>query len=174
MTDPLILTLWMDDASAARFDAVRKANFPPERNFIPAHLTLFHHLPGAEQQQIEATLREVCREQREFQVAVSGVRSLGRGTAFTLDSEELSALRRLLAAHWQDWLGTQDRQGFRPHVTVQNKVTPEEARALLANLSSDFVPFRIGARGLLLWRYLGGPWQELGRVSFRDEEASAL
>jgi uncharacterized protein DUF29 len=34
--------------------------FPPERNLIPAHLTLFHHLPGAELTQVLADLRTAC------------------------------------------------------------------------------------------------------------------
>jgi hypothetical protein len=45
-TRPLILTLKMDRESFSRFEGLRQAHFPPHRNFIPAHLTLFHHLPG--------------------------------------------------------------------------------------------------------------------------------
>ena len=43
---PLILTLELDERSFAFFGAQRRRYFPPERNFIPAHLTLFHALPG--------------------------------------------------------------------------------------------------------------------------------
>ena len=43
---PLILTLKLDQASFTRLDALRQAHFPPERNWLSAHLTLFHHLPG--------------------------------------------------------------------------------------------------------------------------------
>ena len=38
-------------------------------------------------------------------------------------------------------LTAQDRQGFRAHVTIQNKVTPEVARSTLAALSAVFTPF---------------------------------
>ena len=48
-TDPLILTLALDDLSFARFDALRREHFPPTLNRIPAHVTLFHHLPGEEE-----------------------------------------------------------------------------------------------------------------------------
>ena len=43
---PLILTLRFDGEAFARLDDLRRAHFPPERNQIPAHLTLFHALPG--------------------------------------------------------------------------------------------------------------------------------
>lgn len=168
MTEPLILTLWMDDESFGSLDALRRAHFPPERNLIPAHVTLFHRLPGEELPSVTATLHARCAEQSVFLVRTDGLRSLGRGVAFTLQSEELAALRLGLARQWTSWLSAQDRQGFRPHVTVQNKVAPEEARALLDELSVSFEPFTIGARGLLLWRYLGGPWELLGRFPFRS------
>ncbi len=87
------------------------------------------------------------------------MRFLGRGVAFTLRSPELARLRERLAAAWRPWLGAQDRQPFRPHVTVQNKVAPDAARALHAELSAGFAPFAAQGRGLLLWRYLGGPWE---------------
>lgn len=166
VSDPLILTLWMDDESSASFDALRRAHFPVERNLIPAHLTLFHHLPGQELPAVEAVLKALCEQQAAFELPVTGLRSLGRGVAFTLNSEQLAALRKALAAHWQDKLGAQDQQAFRPHVTIQNKVTPEEARLLLNRLSEGFEPFTIKARGLLLWRYLGGPWEQLSRFPF--------
>jgi hypothetical protein len=53
----------------------------------------------------------------------------------------------------------QDRQGFQPHVTVQNKVTPAEAQDLLRALQATFAPFAVQGEGLHLWRYLGGPWR---------------
>jgi len=42
---PLILTLKLDEESQAFFDKQRALYFPPERNFLKAHLTLFHQLP---------------------------------------------------------------------------------------------------------------------------------
>ena len=56
---------------------------------------------------------------------------------------------------------------WRPHVTVQNKVTPELARALQKELQATFAPFEVEGVGLSLWRYLGGPWEQLAVYSFR-------
>ena len=163
---PLILTLALDDEAQARFDALRRAHFPPERNHLAAHVTLFHALPG----EAEAAAREDLQRAAErppFQVRVNRVRSLGRGVAFDLDSAELTALRGRLAAGWEHQLTPQDRAWHRAHVTVQNKVAPESARALLAELAAGFVPYEVQASGLALWRYLGGPWEPLGRFAFR-------
>jgi 2'-5' RNA ligase len=164
--DPLILTLALDANAFQMFDELRRAHFPPERNFIPAHLTLFHHLPGAELPGVVAALRRVAGEHGPIPLAVTGLRSLGRGVAFTLESPALAALRRDLASQWAPWLGAQDRQGFRPHVTVQNKVSGAEASALLARLQAGFSPFAATGTGLLLWHYRGGPWERAGFFPF--------
>lgn len=164
--EPLILTLKMDDASQERFDRLRRLHFPPERNFLRAHLTLFHKLPGEQKPSLVADLREVCREREPVALKATGLRLLGKGVAFDLHSPELEALRRELAARWSPWLSPQDRQRIKPHVTVQNKVSPEEARALHRELSAGFSPFEVGGEGLLLWRYLGGPWEPAGEFPF--------
>ena len=162
---PLILTLELDEAAFERFDGLRRQHFPPARNLMPAHLTLFHHLPASEQPTILAEVAAAAR-QAPLALRASGLLFLGRGVAFRLESPELSMVRGRLAAAWPPWLQAQDRQAFRPHVTIQNKVAPAVARALHAELSAGFAPFAVEGRGLLLWRYLGGPWQRLARVPF--------
>ncbi len=164
---PLILTLRMDDPSQDRFDRLREEYFPKERNFIPAHLTLFHKLPGDREREIAATLYDLCGRQEPFSLAATGLVFMGRGVGYRLESSTLPAVRKTLADEWWPWLGAQDRKGFRPHVTVQNKVPPQEARALHRRLEETFAPFEVGAKGLLLWRYLGGPWEPAGSYGFR-------
>ena len=127
---PLILTLALDASSTARFEALRQEHFPPERNLVPAHLTLFHHLPGDRLADIVAETTAACRERAAFPIEATGLRFLGRGVAYTVESAELTTLRASLARAWAPWLTPQDRQPFRPHVTVQNKAAPAEARAL--------------------------------------------
>jgi 2'-5' RNA ligase len=158
-TAPLILTLAMDKTSFAFFDDLRRRYFPPEWNLIPAHLTLFHHLRGERVDAISSEIESLCGRQPPMTLAVTGLRSLGHGVAYTLDAPDLEALRRGLASTWRAWLTPQDRQGFGPHVTVQNKVPPAEARDLLRDLDAAFAPFVVQGEGLHLWRYLGGPWR---------------
>ena len=162
---PLILTVALDEASAARFDALRRAHFPPERNHLAAHVTLFHALPGEEEVAVVDDVEAAARR-RAFPVEVSGVRSLGRGVAYVLRSASLEEVRGELARGWADLLSKQDRSGFRPHVTVQNKVEPATAKALLVELEATFEPWTCRAEGLSLWWYRGGPWEHLVTARF--------
>ena len=166
MTDaPLIVTLALHADDQARFERLRRLHFPAGRNMIPAHVTLFHHLPGQEIEAVWDAIEARCT-MPPFSVTVPGLRFLGRGVAYALESSELTALRAGLAREWDGWLTPQDRQGWRPHVTIQNKAPPEEARALHANLQAAFAPFAVRAEGLDLWRYLGGPWEQQSRHPF--------
>lgn len=164
--DPLILTLALDGDSFARLDGLRRAHFPPHLNRIPAHVTLFHHLPGEEEGAVVAALAAVCGEQAPSAVRVASLMPLGRGVALRLEAPEVAGLRARLARGWERWLTPQDRQGWRPHVTVQNKVAPEEARGTLERLRAAFEPWEATATGLLLWRYKGGPWEGAGEFAF--------
>jgi hypothetical protein len=115
---------------------------------------------------ILAELEGAARAQTPFVLTVVAPMFLGRGVAFRLEAAALLALRQKLAARWAAWLGAQDRRPFRPHVTIQNKVAPATARALHGELAAGFRPFTVEGRGLLLWRYLGGPWREVAAVPF--------
>ncbi len=161
MTDaPLILTLTLDAASQAFFDEQRKRYFPAKINYLSAHLTLFHALPGAEEATITADLEGVAAAQPgPLPLRVTGLKFMGRGVMYTLDNPDLPALHRRLQRQWQPWLTAQDAQGLRPHITVQNKVDPAVARTLHAELSAGFEPFAVAGTGLALWAYRGGPWE---------------
>jgi 2'-5' RNA ligase len=163
---PLILTLMLDERSQAFFDRAREQWFPAKLNFIAAHITLVHHLPGAQLASIGDDLAIICARQSPVRVSVTGLRSLGRGVAYMLHTAEIEQLRSGLATQWRNDLTAQDRQGWRPHVTVQNKVSPAEARDLLARLTRAFVAFDATATGLALWHYRGGPWENEAVVPF--------
>ena len=163
--DPIVVTLQFDAAATDLFERRRRRYFPPEINRIPAHLTLFHALPGAEE---NAVLEAVGRaaQRAPFAVKVEGLMLLGRGTAYRLSSPALLTLRADLARRFDAWLTRQDREAFRPHVTVQNKVSSEVARATQAELERTFTPFEAIAEGVQLWHYRGGPWSPLAVTAF--------
>ncbi len=165
---PFILTLTLEEAAHRHFDALRTAHFPPDRLFVGAHVTLFHALPPDLPLDVVGREAAACET---FTVSVSGVRFLGRGVAFELTSAPLLALRERLRAGWAALLTAQDRQPWRPHVTIQNKVDPAVARALHAKLAAGFVPYPVTAEGLALWIYRGGPWEHARRFEFQSAQA---
>ena len=162
----LIVTLLLEDGAQARFDRLRAAHFPAERNHLAAHVTLFHALPGEQRPAVDAALTRAA-DRPPFDVDVTGLQLLGRGVAYRLHAAELSALHAGLAAEFDPWLTRQDRQRLSAHVTVQNKVEPAGARELRDRLAAGFTPHAVPARGLGLWRYLGGPWEPLAEHPFR-------
>ena len=164
---PLIVTAHLDATGFAALDQLRHRYFPARLNKIPAHISLFHQLPGAEEASVIATARAAADRTRSFDLRSLGPRSLGRGVALAYESADLVALRSGLAKQWADWLTAQDRQGFRPHVTIQNKVEPALARALLATLQG-VTPPPCRVEGVTIWRYLGGPWERVATCLFAD------
>ena len=98
---------------------------------------------------------------------IAGLMDLGGGVAFRVVSDDLDRVRQELSIEFHGLLGAQDASGWRPHVTIQNKVAPKVARALIASLEKSFTPRPLKISGLALHRYLGGPWERLASWSFR-------
>ena len=167
----LILTLVLDPASQAWFDQLRSHYFPAERLQVGAHITLFHALPGEQEASVASGLATLCAETAAFPVAVAGVFSLGRGVAFRLRAPQAEQLRRGLLQRVSCRLTPQDSAPWFPHVTVQNKVALEQARATLAELSGRLPPDPVRATGVAMWRYLGGPWEAVCQHSFQRDPA---
>lgn len=96
-----------------------------------------------------------------------GLLNLGRGVAIRVRSPKLAAIREELAGAFIDLLTPQDAAGWRPHVTIQNKVQPHEARALYGALNEAFRPRPVRISALAAWWYRGGPWELIARYPFR-------
>ena len=163
---PIIVTALFGRADTAFFDGMRRTHFPPERNQLDAHLTLFHHLPPSSVDELKHRLTLETRGIRAPQARAVGLMSLGRGVAYRIESPELLAIRARLADAFTGMLTPQDAGGWRPHVTIQNKVTPAVAKLLLGELNRDFHPRDVEIVGLGAWWYRGGPWEKLSRHMF--------
>jgi 2'-5' RNA ligase len=159
-----ILTIRFDPEAQEHFEGMRQRYFPPERNRVPAHLTLFHVLPTTEE--ICSTLAMTASATKVFPIAVTGLRSLGRGVAYTMAGPEVHSVHRLLSFLFAALLSPQDKQKFRPHVVVQNKSTEAQAKELLALLQASFDAFTVEAHGLDLWHYRDGPWELTRQFDF--------
>ena len=117
---------------------------------------------------IAATLAAACAEAESFDLEPTRLRSLGGGVAIDYAAPELSRLHATLASAWSGWLSAQDRQAFKAHVTIQNKVAPQVARDLLAALRDDCEPPVCRVEGIDLWRYRDGPWEAVETFLFPD------
>lgn len=156
---PFILTLILEPSLAQPLNALRKAHFPAERNFLDAHVTLFHALPNDQETMLRRDLATVCAQTPAFAVVFPELKSWGKGVFAPLEAPDLLRVRENLVERWQDLLTPQDRQGYKPHVTIQNKVAKEEAQALYEALAPTWHPLTGRSLGLTLWRYAGGPWK---------------
>ncbi|HWT13187.1 MAG TPA: 2'-5' RNA ligase family protein [Allosphingosinicella sp.] len=165
-TAPLIVTALFGPGDDGWIQELRRAHYPPERNRVPAHLTLFRHLPPSLEGELSRRLARAAAASPPA-AEIAGVIDLGEGTALRVESEALAELRESLAEAFHGLLTPQDRAPWRPHITIQNKVEPNEARRLQQQLRAGFRPRPLAIRALASWLYLGGPWQPLKTHRFR-------
>ncbi|WP_447758791.1 2'-5' RNA ligase family protein [Sphingopyxis fribergensis] len=161
----------MGAADQRHFNNLRAAHYPPEHNQLPAHITLFHQLPPSCLDELDRLLRRIAADTPAPRASLREIYSLGGGVAFRIDSPDLLAIRERIADHFAGMLTLQDQGTPRLHITVQNKVAPGAARALLAELAADFAPRALAIAGLAAHHYLGGPWQQAFARNFRGVRA---
>jgi 2'-5' RNA ligase superfamily len=166
---PLIVTATLPADIQAWADRLRKAHFPPERNFLSAHVTLFHSLPSTVLDEAKALLARLAGESAPVHARINRVMDLGNGTAFNIHCPAMLDLRAEIAEHFHGMLTAQDRGKPRLHVTVQNKVLRAESIALQQRLAADLMPRDFAFAGLALYHYRGGPWEDAGRWAFRGK-----
>lgn len=155
----------MGPADFAWLDAQRTAHFPADRNVLPAHLTLFHHVPPSACAELLRLFKaEVCGMAPVARI--TGLISLGRGVAYRVASDGLEAIRDRIAAALKGQLTPQDNAPWRPHVTIQNKVPLRDARALREALAAEFRPRPLAITGLAAFYYRDGPWEPIADYRF--------
>ena len=166
MAGPLIVTADFAAPDFAWLDGLRRAYYPAEHNRVPAHLTMFQGLPPSAVDELkhQLALHSAGPAPRAI---VAGLMNLGSGVAFRVVSDELEAIREAVADHFHGLLSGPDAAGWRPHVTIQNKVAATEVKALLDRLEREFRPRPLGIAGLAVHRYRGGPWEKVAAYRFR-------
>jgi hypothetical protein len=166
LTAPILVTALFGPGDDGWLQQLRHTHYPADRNRVPAHLTLFHHLPPGLESELSARLAEATAAPQP-PAKLAGIMDLGEGTAFRVESPALQAMREELADAFHGLLLPADRAPWRPHVTIQNKVEPRLARALQQQLGAGFEPRPLLIRALASWRYLDGPWERLKVHPFR-------
>ena len=166
MASSLIVTAELGPADLAWLNDLRRRHYPPDRNRLPAHLTMFHTLPPSAEQELRHLLAGLA-SRGPPKAFIAGLMNLGGGVAFRIASEGLDRIRAEIAERLVGLLTAQDRAGWSPHVTIQNKVSPRDAKSLIQALQGRFDSRPIKVAGLGLHRYLGGSWETLRAYSFR-------
>lgn len=167
---PFIVTAQLPADLFRWADGLRRAHFPAERNHLSAHVTLFHAFAPSLREELRPLLAGMAAAHAPVAGRVTGLMNLGRGTAIALDSPGMLALRQSIADRFHGALTAQDRHPPRLHITVQNKVTAEAARALQAELGPQVAPRDFAFPGLALHIYRGGPWEAAGQWPFRGKQ----
>lgn len=150
-------------------NSLRVEHFPPERNHLKAHVTLFHSFAPSLRDELPRFLAQVAGEFAAPSAETSGLMDLGEGTAIAIRSLGMLAIRQVIAEHFWDMLTRQDQGGKRLHITIQNKVTAPAAKALQAKLGPALDPRPFAFTGLGLHLYRNPFWESAGQWSFRGK-----
>lgn len=163
---PLLVTAELPSDILAWTDALRRAHYPPERNRLRAHVTLFHALPPSVEEELLQVLSELARAPAP-QARIDGLMKLDRGTALAVESPGMVELHGLIADRMHGLLSNQDTRPLRLHVTIQNKVASQHARALQAALAPELKPASFRFRGFGLYAWEEGLWRPIRVIAFR-------
>ncbi|MCW3835551.1 2'-5' RNA ligase family protein [Sphingomonas canadensis] len=163
---PLIVTALFGSEDFARLDALRRRYYPAAHNVVPAHCTMFSHLPPSAAAEVKRRLAGETRGVKPPQARLSGLMDLNDGVAIRIESPGLLAIRARLAEALAGLLGPTDSAGWAPHVTIQNNVPRMTAIATRTELAATFEPRPLAIAGLAAWWYRGGPWEPLSRHMF--------
>ncbi|MBV1917731.1 MAG: 2'-5' RNA ligase family protein [Sphingomonadaceae bacterium] len=147
-------------------DSLRRAHFPPERNKLKAHVTLFHALPPS----VEGELRQLLGEltgHNAPKARISGLMKLGTGTALAVECPGMLELHAIIQDRMHGLMTPQDTHTLRLHITIQNKVTLEAARALQEELGPVLEHREFRFRGFELFAYEDGLWRPIRTFRFR-------
>jgi hypothetical protein len=166
MSGPIIVTATFGDGDNGWIQSLRQVHYPADRNRVPAHLTLFRQLPPSVGRELGHRLAGHAALPPP-RAEVAGIMDLGEGTALAVRSEELEDIRHDLSDALHGLLTPQDQGPWRPHITIQNKVGPREARQLQTRLRAGFEPRPLAIKGLAVWRYRDGPWEAVRDYRFR-------
>lgn len=163
---PLIILAELGKSDFAWLESLRRRHYPPDRNRVGAHLTLFRSLPPSAESEIRRSLADAASSEAPA-AEVAGLMDLDSGVALRVFSPGLESIRDELARQFFGLLTAQDIGGWTAHVTIQNKVQPRIARALLCELRARFEPRPLQVTGLRLVRYVEGEWEPLAGWRFR-------
>ncbi|MEO6717567.1 MAG: 2'-5' RNA ligase family protein [Novosphingobium sp.] len=171
MPAPFIVTAELPGDVLAWADGLRRAHYPPGRNKLAAHVTLFHSFAPSLREELLRVLKGLAGEYARPAAQIDSLMPLGTGTALAILSPGMLAIRERIAEHFHGALTAQDSHAPRLHITIQNKVTSQTAKALQRDLSATLEPRTFAFAGLGLHLYRETYWDSLGCWAFRGKQS---
>jgi mannose-1-phosphate guanylyltransferase len=167
-----VLTLRLTDSLAKPMTLMREQYFPKKLNRTPAHLTLFHALPGSKFEVIDGGLSQLSVNTKPFFVSTGKPfrMRLGVGINVGKGQNRMKQVHEDLRLQWMPHLSEQDQGGWRPHWTIMNKVNEKtKVDDTLRTVEKEMLlNVREGqAVGLDLWRYDKGNWIFANEYKFK-------
>jgi len=169
---PFIVTAELPEDVFAWANGLRTEHFPPERNWLKAHVTLFHSFAPSLRGELPRYLASLAGEFSPPPAQISGLMDLGQGTALAIHSPQMLAVRQVIAEHFWQMLTSQDQGGKRLHITIQNKVDRKAALALQQLLEPRPLQRRFAFTGLGLHLYRNPHWEAVGVWKFRGKHSA--
>lgn len=174
---PVIISAWLDDSIQDHFSGLRTKYFPQSRNYLQGHITLFHALPSKNLDFILQTVTSNCSTTSPFEVFCEPYELTTNSAVFIpLKAQQLISIRTNLRGAFMkafDMTNQDVKPNFKPHATVANKVTKEEAQDIFHEvkaLSKEEKVTHGRALGLDVWFYRGGPWEHIRRIPFDESK----
>jgi 2'-5' RNA ligase len=169
---PLLITAELPGEVFSWADALRRAHYPAERNRLPAHVTLFHALPSSAEAEIRQSMIELAAQTAPPSARTGALIDFGKGTAIAVESPGLMALHGMLAERLHGLLLRAEHRPLNLHITIQDKVSPLEARALQRELGPLLAPRTFRFKGLCLHAWDGEQWSFRRAFAFRGSPKS--
>jgi hypothetical protein len=144
---------------------LRNKFFPQDINYLPAHITLFHSAPSELLEKLELHRSSVP-------VTFSEPVFFGKGFGVKVDCPELKNWRNNLLRLPLDFT-PQDKNLKQLHVTIQNKVSTEQARKDFEQFKESWKKLDSRILGVQIWKYRGGPWELLENKKFSVSSISS-
>lgn len=154
----MIVTFKMDDNSQEIFNHLRQRYFPKERNYLNAHITLFHNIAD---EALNAHIWQELEAEMPFEIEFANPFFMGFGTAIEIRSSKLIQLTEMLQRHFCDLLSTQDRRTKKPHITLQNKMPAFIAKQDYESICKEWTPIKGFIIGYEFYEYQSGSWKQL-------------
>lgn len=175
LQQPILLTAKFNVSLQHKLQILRNQYFPPDRNIVPVHCMLFHNLPyhniDVMRHQLSDTMSKQQQYSTHWHVTLPSLMKLGKGVAITVQCKQLTCLHKQLQQLWYNDLIAQDKQSYRPHIVIQNKVTPDIAKQTYDELTEQDILQQFSGGGYIigleLWYYQqNGTWSHITDILF--------